>query len=260
VQREVRRVLVDQAPMSRMMRPSTVWGGFAASRQRQLAAAGTERAEQLDLASAEQASASTLVEEKPTPATLPMLRVVGQLGATYVVAEGPEGLYLIDQHAAHERVLFDKLARDQLAQVSISQGLLQATTLQLTPLQMAALEENLGELTQLGFELEPFGGDTILLRGVPSLLSQADPQLAVLNILDDLMEEREARVEEREDSLKRIICKQAAIKAGQVLSMQEMEQLVRQLERTSSPRTCPHGRPTMVHMSASQLAREFGRL
>jgi DNA mismatch repair protein MutL len=77
---------------------------------------------------------------------------------------------------------------------------------------------------------------------------------------DELLEERDAGAEEREERLKRIVCKQASMKAGQVLSLQEMERLVRQLEQTSSPRTCPHGRPTMLHMTAHQLAREFGRL
>jgi len=260
VQREVRRVLVDQAPISRLIRPSTAWGGHSVSRQQGLAAAGQDRPTQLDLPESDQPPASGVVEPRSGSATLPMLRVVGQLGATYVLAEGPEGLYLIDQHAAHERVLFDKLTAEQASQTVNSQGLLQATTVQLSPLQVAIVEANLDLLTQAGFELEPFGGDTILLRGVPAMLSESDPRQAVLNIADDLLEERDAGAEERESRLKRIVCKQASIKAGKTLSIREMEQLVRQLEQTSSPRTCPHGRPTMLHMSAHQLAREFGRL
>jgi DNA mismatch repair protein MutL len=260
VQREVRRVLVDQAPMSRIIRPGTAWSSHGLSRQQQLSTAGKDRTVQLDLPSADRGTESGLEASPPASATLPMLRVVGQLGATYVVAEGPEGLYLIDQHAAHERVLFDRLAAEQASQAITTQGLLEAMTVQLSPLQVAIVEANLDLLLQAGFEMEPFGGDTILLRGVPAILSDMDPQQAILNIVDDLLEERSAGAEEREDRLKRIVCKQAAIKAGQVLSVQEMEQLVRQLEQTSSPRTCPHGRPTMLHMSAHQLAREFGRL
>jgi DNA mismatch repair protein MutL len=169
-------------------------------------------------------------------------------------------LYLIDQHAAHERVLFDKLTAEQVSETVDSQGLLQVITVRLSALQAAIVEANLDLLRKAGFELEPFGGDTILLRGVPSMFSQGDPRQALLDIADDLLEERDAGAEKREERLKRIVCKQAAVKGGQVLSLQEMKELVRQLEQTSSPRTCPHGRPTMLHMSAAQLAREFGRL
>jgi DNA mismatch repair protein MutL len=188
-----------------------------------------------------------------------MLRVVGQLGATYILAEGPEGLYLIDQHAAHERVLFDRLTLEQASRTTDSQTLLQAISVQLSALQSAVVEANLDLLRQAGFDLQPFGGDAFLLRAVPSMLSSADPRQSVQDIADDLLEERPPAAEEREERLKRIICKQASVKGGQVLSVQEMEELVRQLERTTSPRTCPHGRPTMLHVSATQLAREFGR-
>jgi len=99
-----------------------------------------------------------------------------------------------------------------------------------------------------------------LLRGVPAVLASGDPRDTLLEVVEGLDSEEDLLAREREEQLVRVVCKQAAIKAGQTLSLQEMQELVRGLEQTSLPRTCPHGRPTMVHLSADQLAKEFGRI
>ena len=187
---------------------------------------------------------------------LPVLRVFGQANQMFIIAEGPDGLYMIDQHAAHERVLFDRLDVETAGGAPLSQPLLQPASVDLTPSQMVALEENHGLLTSLGFALEPFGQSACLVRSVP-VLARGEPVDLVREVLDDLPTTPEPEAA-RERALAMVSCR-AAVKAGQTLSLEEMRELVAQLERTLRPSTCPHGRPTMIHLSHSRLEREFGR-
>jgi len=186
---------------------------------------------------------------------IPPLRVLGQLGRTYIIAEGPEGMYLIDQHAAHERVLYERLLGERAKMAVSSQGLLEPLTLELGPEEAELLEEKLETLRSWGFDLEPFGGQTYLLRAVPAILKGGDLSQAVREVIDEASRQAGRWEEEFVISL---AC-HGAVRAGQTMSDGEMRELVRQLEETSSPRTCAHGRPTMVHLSAEQLQREFGR-
>jgi len=189
------------------------------------------------------------------PTKIPPLRVLGQLGRTYIIAEGPEGMYLIDQHAAHERVLYERLLSERAEMAVSSQGLLEPLTLDLDPEEAAILEEKLDTLRSWGFDLEPFGGQTYLLRAVPAILKGGDLSQAVREVIDEASRQAGRWEEEFVISL---AC-HGAVRAGQTMSDGEMRELVRQLEETGSPRTCPHGRPTMVHLSAQELEREFGR-
>jgi DNA mismatch repair protein MutL len=191
---------------------------------------------------------------------VPFLRVVGQLGLMYIVAEGPDGMFLIDQHAAHERVLYERFMAEKANERIPAQALLEPVMIELTMEGSDLLEENLETLLSLGFDLEPFGGNTVLVRQVPAILVGDDIQALVEEMASDLQSGDEPLADEMEARLIRRVCKQAAIKAGQTLSRQEMDELIRQLESCASPHTCPHGRPTMIHMSASTLAHEFGRL
>ncbi|MGC8838241.1 MAG: DNA mismatch repair endonuclease MutL [Anaerolineae bacterium] len=195
----------------------------------------------------------------PDGASMPPLRVVGQVALTYIVAEGPDGLYLIDQHAAHERVLYEELVAGNASTPS-TQALLDPLPVRLTPSQAAALGEHLDHLRRHGFDLEPFGGDTWLLRGIPPVLHRGDPTRTLVDILDELAEGTAKPLEDSQEArVVASICKQAAVKAGQALSLEEMRELVHRLERARSPRTCPHGRPTMILIQAALLARQFGR-
>lgn len=195
--------------------------------------------------------------------TLPPLRVVGQAGAMYVVAEGPEGLYLIDQHAAHERILYEKfmaqLADNGSGNGIPRQGLLTPISLHMGDARAGLVAQHLNELNQIGFVVEHFGGDTFLVRAVPNVLSHQDTERALDEIVQGLAENRDIVGEELEARLVKMVCKRASIKAGQVLSDIEMKELVRQLEQCSAPRTCPHGRPTMLQLSAGELERAFKR-
>ena len=187
---------------------------------------------------------------------LPLLRAVGQVGATYVVAEGPEGMYLIDQHAAHERILYERLLAKPAGQADV-QGFLQPVTVELAPHQEQALRAFAEALAGQGFSLEPFGERTHLLRAAPAVFRSHDATQALLELLDMLARE-ESPGDPRERVAASLAC-HAAIRAGQTLSPDEMRELVRQLEETQSPHTCPHGRPTMIYMSTAELARQFGR-
>lgn len=193
------------------------------------------------------------------PRTLPMLRVVGQVGASYIVAEGPAGFYLIDQHAAHERILYEQFMENQSLQEPMAQLTLSAQTIELPPAEAHLIHEHLPALESVGFHLELFGTNTFVIRSVPALLADVDPVDAVYGILEELEQGHSPGQTTIEEKLIQRVCKQAAVKAGTILSLEEMQGIIRQLERTQSPHTCPHGRPTMLHMSSEQLAREFGR-
>ena len=190
---------------------------------------------------------------------LPLLRIIGQLGLTYIAAEGPDGLYLIDQHAAHERILFEKI-NNQGMDENISQFLLEPIAVTLPATQFERLEKKLDLLIRIGFQLEPFGPGAYKITAVPQVLSSIDPKEALMSTIGDDQNSPKELVdtENREKMIKRI-CKRLAIKGGQVLSTQEQKQLIRDLENCKNPRTCPHGRPTMIHISVDILERQFGR-
>jgi DNA mismatch repair protein MutL len=192
--------------------------------------------------------------------TMPLMRVVGQIQQMYIVTEGPDGLYLIDQHAAHERILYEKLAAQKAQATVVRQQLLEPVVVELSPGHAALIEAELAALTEVGFEVEAFGGTTYRIRAVPEMLGQTDPAQALIDILAEMADGAIPLARETHEKIAITVCKRASIKGGQILSPEEMRELVRQLEATSAPRTCPHGRPTMIHLSAAQLAREFGRL
>ena len=197
--------------------------------------------------------------QPPLPETgVPLLRLIGQIGLTYLVAEGPDGLYLIDQHAAHERVLFEKFMR-QRAETIPAQSLLEPVTVELPPAAARLLEEQLPIIQNLGFQVELFGQGMFLVRAIPTLLGNLDPAAALRVLVEDFEGDETPLEAEIEAKIIARVCKRAAVKAGQALSPDEQLALLRDLERCQSPRTCPHGRPTMIHLSVDLLERQFGR-
>lgn len=193
------------------------------------------------------------------PRTLPILRAIGQINATYIVAEGPAGMYLVDQHAAHERILFEEFLAAYHGQHIAIQQTLETAVVTLSPVQAGLLEEFQGLLAEIGFEIEPFGTSDFAIRTVPAILADRDPAAVLQLLLQDIESRNAPGSLTVEDKILRRVCKSAAVKAGQVLSHKEMDSLLRQLERCENPHTCPHGRPTMIHMSTMQLEKEFGR-
>jgi len=265
VQKTVRSTLLNRSPVPIAARPATSWP-FSSTPRRE------ERLERLAALRPHPSGEQLRFEERSAdaaapdggvlvPATerLPPLRVVGQLGATYIVAEGPEGMYLIDQHAAHERVLFERMLAEREQAAVVSQALLEPQPVELTPEAVGLLEEHLETLSSLGFQMEPFGGTTLLVRALPPLVAAENPRAVLEDLAAALLAGDAPMSAQVEEAVARSVCKRAAVKAGQVMAREEMEELIRALEGCTSPRTCPHGRPTMIHLSVEQLAREFGR-
>ncbi len=184
---------------------------------------------------------------QPLPeAVFPRLRPLGQLAAAYILAEGPDGLYVVDQHAAHERVYFERFERAVARQM----------LLQPAPLELA--DPPLPELTAAGFALEPFGEATWLVREVPGDLSGREPLALLRDFVARLGEEPVAEPPQRRAARALAACK-AAVKAGDPLTPVEMAALLEDLARCKQAYTCPHGRPTVLRFGYPELERRFGR-
>ncbi|MDD5382436.1 MAG: DNA mismatch repair endonuclease MutL, partial [Candidatus Margulisbacteria bacterium] len=181
-----------------------------------------------------------------------------QLRATYIICTDGEELALIDQHAAHERILYDRLSQ-QVAGAD-SQALLIPETIELSPAESIVLKAQLDFLNSLGFELEVFGSNSYLLRSVPAVSAKAVAKQLIRDIIADLQSEgKGVPAEEKKENIRKLIACHSAIKAGDKLTEQEMNQLIRDLYSTPSPFTCPHGRPTLIRISGEELAKRFGR-
>ena len=202
-------------------------------------------------------------KSEPVPSRLPdsgipLFRLVGQVGLAFLVAEGPDGLYLIDQHAAHERVLFERYNKLRGQEIP-SQSLLEPVTIELPSDSSRLLEDQLPVIAELGFQVEPFGPHTYQIRSMPAMLIGSDPAAAVRAVIEDFEEDETPLESEIEAKIIARVCKRAAVKAGQALSPEEQKALLMDLEACQTPRTCPHGRPTMIHLSIDLLERQFGR-
>ncbi len=188
---------------------------------------------------------------------LPALRVLGQVQVTYIAAEGPDGIYLIDQHAAHERVVFERVLGKSTTGAPESQSLMEPVTVKLDPRQNEMVKTHADIVLGLGFIVEPFGDHTFILRGVPALLSGNDPGQGLVDVLESMAEG--GGFESWEERAAYSMACHGAIRAGMRLGQQQMSELTRQLEACKLPHTCPHGRPTMIHLTSARLDREFGR-
>jgi DNA mismatch repair protein MutL len=262
VQRAVRAAVVSESPVPRLV-SSSQWSatGSPATGHSSLAtsffAPSPVSSGQWPATGSSATDHSPLAtDHQPRPAA-PTLKVVGQVKFTYIVAEGPEGMFLVDQHAAHERVLFDRIVLRSASKTPETQPLLQPVTLELTPSQAELLNSNLENLASFGFQVEGFGGATYLLRSVPSAMTTHDPGQSLIDVLDTAA--FEGVVRQQEDILAATIACHSAIRAGSPLAEAEMRGLLEQLELADNPHTCPHGRPTMLHISSYQVEREFGR-
>jgi DNA mismatch repair protein MutL len=188
---------------------------------------------------------------------VPVLRVLGQVGATYIIAEGPGGMFLIDQHAAHERIMYEKILGQVEGRKVDRQPLLDPLVIDLAPHELAVLERSIDELAAIGFDLDLFGLQSVIVRGVPGMVGRVDIRDRLHLILDELAEGGSG--DSWLDSVAISAACHTSIRAGQALSLDEMRELVAQLERTQQPRACGHGRPTMLHMSQTELEKQFSR-
>ena len=195
-----------------------------------------------------------LVEPAAKPRTLPVLRVVGQVGATYIVAEGPAGLYLIDQNAAHERILYEEICQALSAGDLASQGADESQTILLSSPDAELLGAAGGVFSALGFELEVFGPNTYVVRAQPSYAAN----IPAVDLIPRMLERLRPSKLELSDGVA-ALAHASALRRGQVLPDDEMRALVTTLERCPNPLESPSGRKVLIHLSSQQLADEFGR-
>jgi DNA mismatch repair protein MutL len=185
------------------------------------------------------------------------LRPVGQVQNTYIVAEGPNGVYFVDQHTAHERILYEEILARRSGPDLPAQALLAPFVVQLSPTQRAALLERGSSLTQLGFSFEEFGPDSFQLRAVPPQLVKADLERTFRDAADALAGEPVGP--DGADRLAATLACHSAVRAGDPLTPDEIRRLLAKLEQVDVNRYCPHGRPIVVHLPVAQLERDFHR-
>jgi DNA mismatch repair protein MutL len=260
VQRSVRRALLAYGPVPQAALQS-LWGQAAPQFQQVDPSWSMAHGGQVPPAGVQVDGSQQVESVNPQTAfdRVPLLRLIGQVGATYLVAEGPDGLYLVDQHAAHERVLFEKLMAQHELKAIPSQALLTPVLVELPASSARLLEGQLPVLQHFGFHIEPFGQNSYQVREIPSLFANSDPGAALRALVEDFEEDETPLQNEMEARIAGRVCKRLAVKAGQVLSLDEQRALLTDLEACASPRTCPHGRPTMIHLSVETLERQFGR-
>jgi DNA mismatch repair protein MutL len=265
VQRSARRAILAFTPIPQMA-TQNLWSG-APSQPREIDLTWSLAHDEQPAVSGivpggDQPSASTgqgTISQQSEIIRIPLLRLVGQIGASYLVAEGPDGLYLIDQHAAHERVLFEKLMAQHDSKNIPSQALLTPVVVELPRPSAELLITQIPVLLHFGFHVELFGSNAFQVRALPTLFAKSDPAAALRALVEDFEEDEAPLQNELEAKIAGRVCKRLAVKAGQVLSPEEQRALLNDLEACASPRTCPHGRPTMIHLSVDTLERQFGR-
>ena len=187
-------------------------------------------------------------------------RILGVLHRLYVLLESPEGLVLMDQHAAHERVMFEQMRRAMEHEGVPTQRLLMPLTLQLSPRDADIISRNLDSLSRLGIETEPFGPNTFKVETLPTFLKTDDPMDWLDQVIEELrgMSGSASNLRLGEDMIATTVCRHA-VKANDHLSLPELQALLKDLAACEMPYCCPHGRPTLIQISHSELERKFGR-
>ena len=196
-------------------------------------------------------------DDEPAPSLaelLPVLKILGQVHETLILAEGPRGLFLVDQHRAHERVIYERLVGRIEQGAAEAQSLLEPVVLELKPHQAALLEERLDYLEGLGFDCQRFGGKEFLVRAVPSLPAMAEN---VALHLQELLEEASADGEGWQEQLLAALSCRTAVRRHQPLGMPEMRRLLDELAATPAPASCPHGSPLVLQLDDRFLERQF---
>jgi DNA mismatch repair protein MutL len=247
IQKCVRRTLVQTAPVAGV-----------AEQPLHAYEAGTRQISHAPRPSGQKVAAGTEQMSQPLVSTgkaLPALRVLGQYRRNYILAEGPDGLYLIDQHAAHERIQFEKLMAEHAARQIAVQAMLEPELVETSPQQSTLFQKYQMELAVAGFALELFGPGNWLVRSVPAVLAERNWR----QVLTDLLDSSPADGQHFTHKLLALAACHSAIRFGQLLEMDEMRALVRQLEEVDIPQSCPHGRPLMICLTDARLSQEFKR-
>ncbi|WP_380778801.1 DNA mismatch repair endonuclease MutL [Sphingomonas sp. R86520] len=211
-------------------------------------------------ASPPQARAEPAWSPPPQTAAFPMGVARGQVAKTYIVAEAEDGLVLVDQHAAHERLVLERMRAALIGGTIASQALLIPEVVELDESACDRLESRAEELSEFGLDLERFGPHAMLVRATPALLGQSDPKGLVTDLADELAAFDEAlSLKERLDAVAGTMACHGSVRAGRILSVPEMNALLREMEVTPHSGQCNHGRPTWVKLSHLQIEKLFGR-
>jgi DNA mismatch repair protein MutL len=193
--------------------------------------------------------------------SLASLKPVGQIRESFILAINSQGLWIIDQHVAHERILFEKISKQRLAESPERQQLLMPLIVELTPGQMAVFAEISGELNRNGFEVEPFGSRTIAVKTTAAGVVAAQVEHLLHEILEQFeREEQSLNLDRIRTNIAASIACHAAIKVNMPLEQSKMEWLLRELAKTDHPMSCPHGRPVVLRYSVKDIQRAFKRI
>lgn len=273
VYRTVRKALVEHGILPEIGRPETRWtppaappSGRPSQHAVQVAVTGLAPPDELPQGGVSGAVWPPAAEPRPDQSEISMeellrgFEVLGQAARTFIVATTEQGIVLVDQHVAHERVLYERLRQQHSEHGIPSQRLAVPVTLTLGPAEFALVQQHLAAFRSAGWELEPFGGRALVIRSAPALLKQGRYEGVLRDMVDELVHHSVARrlVVERDQVLITHACR-LAVKAGDELSKQEMTALLKQLAETRNPHLCPHGRPAAVLVSYSEMERRFKR-
>ena len=196
------------------------------------------------------------VVEIPASLKFPEMKIMGQIHKTFFVAETPGGVFFLDQHATHERVLYERFMRQLMSHKVEVQNLLQGKMIELSSAEVVILKEQQDSLSQLGFELEHFEGNTFIVKTIPLVFGRLQPKETINHILNSL--NTNSLEEVKEEIITRMAC-HTAIRAGEEISLSEMNNVIFELAKCVDPYTCPHGRPTMIKTMADELEKKFRR-
>jgi DNA mismatch repair protein MutL len=200
-------------------------------------------------------------EEEPTLAALSTLRPLGQIRNSFILAVNEDGLWIVDQHVAHERVLFERILKQRAAQKVESQRLLMPIVLELSPAQQAIFSEIADELQYNGFEAEPFGARSVAVKIAPAGIDAAAVEKMLHELLDQISrEEQSLNLEKIRGRIAASIACHAAIKVNMPLEQNKMEWLLAELAKTDHPMSCPHGRPVVLRYSVKDIQKAFKRI
>jgi DNA mismatch repair protein MutL len=201
------------------------------------------------------------MEPAATASRLTELKPLGQVNASFIVAVNSEGLWIIDQHVAHERVLFEQHLRSRRDGVLTGQRLLVPIVVDFTPRQRVILEQIGEELSANGFEVTPMGSQSVAIQATPAGVPSSDAERLLAEILDGIEREHQAiSIDSLQGQIAASTACHAAIKVNMPLDQTKMEWLLGELAKTESPMSCPHGRPVILRYSLREIERAFKRI
>lgn len=209
----------------------------------------------LPLASPDTAPESVAI----TPGPQQGIRLLGRYTDLYLLVQAGEDLFIVDQHTAHERVLFEEWLSRIESRSAEAQQLLLPAQVELSPEQLAVFDESRNDLVTSGFHVSPFGGRMVQVEAIPAIFANKSPERMLVKVLDDLISLTKSGYDRHKALAQSIACR-AAVMAGDRINDREAEGLLERLLRCENPYSCPHGRPTFVRLTRRQLDRQFGRV